>query len=104
MSRKIGCKPLVALALAGAVVLSAAPASAQHRHHGGGYGGHGYYGGHHHRGPGTGAIVGGTLLGLGLLGGALALSQTVPPPVYAPAPVYVPPPAYAPPPGYYGYK
>jgi hypothetical protein len=104
MSRKIGYTSLVALAFAGTMALSAAPASAQHYRNGGGYGARGYYGGGYYRGPSAGAVVGGTLLGLGILGGALALTAP-PPPVYAPAPVYVPPPAYAPQPSYYyGYK
>lgn len=104
MSRKIGYKPLLALALAGAIALPAGEASAQHYRHGG-YGGGGYHA-YHHRGPNAGAVVGGALLGLGILGGAIALSQqAAPPPIYGPGAAYVPPVAYAPtPPAYYGYK
>jgi len=113
----------MAAALAGVMALSAGPAMAQHRDRGWhgdrghergwdrgrgrgpGYdrGSHGGYG----RRDNTGAIVGGALLGLGLLGGALALqqSQVAPPPAYyAPPPAYEPPADYGPPPGYYGYK
>lgn len=121
MTQRIGFRPLLAAVLAGAMAVSAGPALAQrHRDHGwhGGpppgrhydrgwdRGRGGYHGGYGRR-DNTGAIVGGALLGLGLLGGALALqqSQVAPPPAYyAPPPAYVPPPAYAPPPGYYGYK
>jgi len=53
-------------------------------------------------------VIGGALLGLGILGGALALQHSQvapPPPYYDPGPGYYgPPPVYAPPPGYYGYK
>jgi hypothetical protein len=71
-----------------------------------GHGDHGPPRGHdygHHDHDNTGAVVGGTLLGLGvgaLLGGALA----APPPVVysAPPPAYYPPPP-PPPPVYYGY-
>jgi hypothetical protein len=129
MTRRIGYKPLMAAALAGAMALSAGPAMAQPRDHRGGGGrgpehgwqgggrGHGgydrggynrgYQGGYGRR-DNSGAVIGGALLGLGILGGALALqqSQVAPPPAYyAPPPdYYAPPPAYAPPPGYYGYK
>lgn len=122
MTRRIGFKPLLAIALVGTLALSATEASAQprwDRHggpgwHGGPPPGRGYdrgYRGGYGRRDNTGAIVGGALLGLGLLGGALALqqSQVAPPPAYyappPPPPRYDPPPAYyAPPPGYYGYK
>ncbi|TCI00959.1 hypothetical protein EJV46_00435 [Roseococcus sp. SYP-B2431] len=129
MRRRIGYKPLMAAALAGLMALSAAPATAQPRHgdrghdrgwHGGGRGHGGYdrgpsrrgYDRGYHRGGGygrrdnSGAVIGGALLGLGILGGALALqqSQVAPPPAYYAPPDYDPPPAYAPPPGYYGYK
>lgn len=124
MTRRIGYKSLMALALAGAMALSAGPAMAQRRDngwHGGGGRGHdrgwdrggggggynrGYQGGYGRR-DNSGAVIGGALLGLGILGGALALqqSQVAPPPAYyAPPPSYDVPPAYAPPPGYYGYK
>ena len=71
--------------------------------HGGGWHGGGWHGGGWHGGGGysnnTGAIVGGTLLGLGV--GAAIGSLVAPPPVaYAPPPAYYPP---APPPVYYGY-
>ncbi|MBS7809645.1 hypothetical protein [Roseococcus pinisoli] len=120
MTRGSGCKPLLAVGLAAVMALSAGPAMAQHhrdhgrhggpppgRHYDRGYhGGGGYYGGYG-RSDNTGAIIGGALLGLGLLGGAYALqqSQVAPPPAYyEPPPGYAPPPSYAPPPGYYGYK
>lgn len=122
MTRRIGYQPLLAAAMAGVMALSAGPALAQrHRDHGWHGGpppgraydrghGRGYdrgYRGDYGRRDNTGAIIGGALLGLGVLGGALALqqSQVAPPPAYyAPPPSYAPPPAYAPPPGYYGYK
>jgi hypothetical protein len=71
----------------------------------GGYGWRPHYE-HHHGNPGRGAIIAGTVLGLGaaaVIAGALA--PPPPPPVYfAPPPpvVYAPPPAYyAQPPAYY---
>lgn len=116
-----GYKPLMAAALAGVMALSVGPALAQ-RHdrgwHGGPPPGRGYdrgpprgydrgYDRGYHRRDNTGAIIGGALLGLGVLGGALALQQqqVAPPPAYyAPQPGYDAPPGYAAPPGYYGYK
>lgn len=138
MTRRIGYKALMAAALAGAMALSSGPALAQrHRDHGWQGGpppGRGYdrgwdrgrgpdrgYRGGYGRRDNSGAVIGGALLGLGILGGALALQQqqVAPPPAYydAPPPEYVAPgygapgyappgyaPEYAPPPGYYGYK
>ncbi len=107
-----------ALPLAAAILLAPSTAHAEWRRGGYGYGGGGYGGYHHHyRGPGTGAIVGGALLGLGV--GALLAAPYIaapPPVVYAPPPAYYAPPpgyayaptyaptyapSYAPPPGYY---
>lgn len=111
MKRTIRYRPLMAAALAGVMALSAEPALAQHRdrgwHDGHDRGHHGRYDrGYRHGGrDNTGAIIGGALLGLGVLGGAFALQQSMvapPPAYYVPPPGYAPP-AYAPPPGYYGY-
>ena len=86
-----------------AVAIMAAPTAAHADYYRGGYGG--YRGGHYgHRGIGTGAVVGGAILGLGV-GALLARPYYAPPPVvYAPPPVYyAPPPAYAYAPPAYAY-
>lgn len=92
--------------------LAALPSQAHADYRGYGYGyGHRYYGGGPryyggYRGPGVGAaIVGGTLLGLGVGAAIAAPRYYAPPPVvYAPPPVYyAPPPVYYAPPPYYPY-
>jgi hypothetical protein len=102
-------KLLIAAPLAAGLI--AAPASAhadwyRHGWNGGGYGWHRDRGWH----PGPGAVIAGTILGLGAAAAvAGAFAPPPPPPVYyAPPPpvVYAPPPVYYPPayaraPGYY---
>ncbi len=103
-SRSTLLRTAVAVAVAGGLSVASMPAQAQwrggsHAGYGGYHGGYGYRGG---RGWGPGAIIGGTLLGLGI--GAAIAGAYVPPPVYyaPPPPAYYPPPGYyAPPPGYY---
>lgn len=94
----IAKRALLALPLLAGLTL-AAPAHAQWRHHGYGWG----------PGPVVGAVVGGTLLGLGI-GSLFAPPPPVvyapPPPAYYPAPAYAyrpyyAPRYYAPAPGYY---
>ncbi len=97
---RTGLRALLAVPLM--VGLAAAPAHADWRGGHGGYGG--YRGGWHgHFGPGP--VVAG-VLGLGVLGAAVAGAFAPPPVVYAPPPAYYPPPPYyyaPPPPRAYAY-
>lgn len=92
MNKRIAAVIAAAPILAG-LTLAASPAEAQWRR--------GYYGyGGYYR-PYGGAVVAGTLLGLGV-GAALAAPYYYRPPVvYAPPAYYPPPYAYAPAPYYY---
>ena len=108
MSRLFAAVPVVAV-----VALAPDAARADFYRHGYGYGPYrGYYGGPRAFGPsyyghgygprqfGTGGLVAGTLLGLGV---GAAIATTVPRPYVPPPVVYAPPPpvVYAPPPVVY---
>jgi hypothetical protein len=109
MVSKTTTRLLLAAPLAAGLLLAAGAPKAEAEWHGGGWHGGGWHGGWHgggwhggwHGGGwGPGAVVAGTVLGLGV-GAALAGAYAPPPVVYAPPPVvYAPPPTvyYAPPP------